>query len=686
MLGLALGSWGAGRGIQGWTRSLGVSAIYLYALVELIIGLGAFAVPALFRAGQVWLLPFGALDSPTYLSLSALVLGGSILPWCVAMGATFPLMMAFVKQVDRAETHSFSFLYLANVVGAMAGTLLSALALIELLGFRGTLLAAAAANFSIAGVAAYLGARHPLRGAPPLREPARSEPAAAVSAGPLPPSQASLLLAILFATGFCSMGSEVIWVRGFAPILKNLVYSFALLLSTYLCATWLGSWLYRSQLSRQRVLPTSVLVAFLAVACWLPIVVNDPRLNTARIPVLLSVFPFCAGLGYLTPKLIDQYSQGSPRGGGKAYAVNVLGSIVGPLFASYVLLPTVGARYGMALLGLPFLALLGVYWRARALTPRLRISAAVAAGALTSCSFFVSGSYDEGWPGLRGEIRRDHTATVIAWGSGMWKQLTVNGVGQTAMTPVTKLMAHMPLAFFEEPPESALVICFGMGTTFRSLLSWGVDTTAVELVKSVPQSFAYFHPDAEAFLRDPRGRVVIDDGRRFLQRVDRRYDLITVDPSPPLEAAGSGLLYSKEFYDVVKRRLKPAGILAHWFPGREGLILSSVVRSLTRSFPHVLVFQAFVGQGYHFIASMQPVPIPSPEEFVSRMPGAAKKDLTEWNPGALGDAQTFVRTVLASEVDPDSLLHEDPRVVITDDRPFNEYYLLRRRLPVLWER
>jgi hypothetical protein len=84
-------------------------------------------------------------------------------------------------------------------------------------------------------------------------------------------------------------------------------------------------------------------------------------------------------------------------------------------------------------------------------------------------------------------VRRDNTATVIAFGQGMDKRLLVNGVGITALTPITKAMAHFPLAFLDHPPRKVLVICFGMGTTFRSLLSWGEPTTAVDLVPSVPK-------------------------------------------------------------------------------------------------------------------------------------------------------------------------------------------------------
>ena len=152
MLGLSLGAWAGGRWVGALVRRTGLSAVLFYALAELMIGLGAFAVPQLFGLGEHCLLATGQSDSLRYLFFSALVLAFSILPWCVFMGATFPLMMAYVREREPRNADSFSYLYLANVLGAMTGALLTALVLVECLGFRHTLWVAAAGNFVIASI------------------------------------------------------------------------------------------------------------------------------------------------------------------------------------------------------------------------------------------------------------------------------------------------------------------------------------------------------------------------------------------------------------------------------------------------------------------------------------------------------------------------------------------------------
>ena len=150
-------------------------------------------------------------------------------------------------------------------------------------------------------------------------------------------------------------------------VLKTQVYSFAMIVYTYLGATAFGSLMYRRDLRRNRIRSKGTLFAALAVTAFLPVLANDPRLIVEEFSVptidalsalflLGSICPLCALLGYLTPSLIDEYSAGGPRRAGEAYAINVLGCILGPLMGCYLLLPFVSERSALILLGLPFIA------------------------------------------------------------------------------------------------------------------------------------------------------------------------------------------------------------------------------------------------------------------------------------------------------------------------------------------
>jgi predicted membrane-bound spermidine synthase len=684
MLGLAVGAWAGGRFIASLVEKTGLSAVAFYAGAELLIGLGAFAVPKLFAAGECFLLAGGQTNSLGYLFLSALVLAFSILPWCLFMGATFPLMMAYVRERDCKNTESFSFLYLANVLGAMSGTLLAAVVLVELLGFRHTLWVAAAGNFTIAVIGGWLAWKQRGCLAVVALEVERSAGQGNLSSSGN--ARRRLIKWILFSTGFGAMAMEVVWTRAFSPVLKTQVYSFALVVFTYLGATFLGSWRYRHDLKKKSLWPTAKLMRLLVVAVFLPILAGDPRFvkmdweaamdAISAIIVLASICPLCAILGYLTPSLIDEYAAGDPAVAGKAYAVNVLGCILGPLFAGYVLLPHLSERHALILLGLPFFVFCLLLRNSQ--SRRQQLGWGLIAGAALTASLFLVRDFETML--LRTQkntvVRRDYAATVISFGEARDKHLLVNGFGMTILTPITKFMVHLPMAFHQGRPKSALIICFGMGTSYRSALSWNIDATTVELVPSVTKAFGFYHADAARFINDPNGHVVVDDGRRFLKRTSREYDIIVVDPPPPVEAAGSSLLFSKEFYELAKQHLKPGGILQMWFPGGEVLTSQAVIRSINESFPHVRCFPSVAGWGVHLLASSEPIEQLDANQLAARMPESAKKDLLEWNDSQ--DAPAYIGLVVNREVFVPRLLNPDPKVQITDDQPYNEYFLLRQ--------
>jgi spermidine synthase len=670
MAGLSLGSWLGGRVIATWTQRTGRSAISFYGVAEILIGVGAFAVPYLFDASERLLRPTGEIASLTYLIASGLAISLSLLPWTFFMGTTFPFMTAYIKEQGADDESGFSFLYLANVAGATFGVLLTALVLIELLGFSRTLALAGTLNFAVGGASLWVGTR-----ATPRLPRATAGPAAvARRLHPLPFGPLTIF-ALLFGTGFTSMAMEVVWTRAFTPIVGTTIYAFAGLLAVYLASTWLGTGVHRALQRRGRPLPYELVLPLLASAALLPLLLPDPRLAPVTVVAFASIVPFCAGLGYLTPRLMDEYSRGRPELVGRGYAINILGSILGPLFAGYVLLPAAGSKGSLVVLAAPFLLLsIPAVRRPAAGRP----GAALLASSLLLFGFvaFESRTFEDGRLYGEAEVRRDHTATVISYREDGEPKLLVNGFGITVWTPITKMMAHLPLAARETPAEQALVICFGMGTTLRSVSSWGVPVTAVELVPSVVDAFGYYFDDAEQVLARPGVEIVTDDGRRFLKRTTRTFDVVTIDPPPPPETAGSSLLYSQEFYELLKGRMSDDAILHQWFPGAEPEALAAVTSALLRAFISVRIFRSFEGWGFHFLASQQPLPELTAEGLLARLPEGARRDLEEWRPAS--DVPGLFETTLALELPPRRILRGHSTAWISDDRPINEYYFLRR--------
>ncbi len=675
MVGLGLGSWAAGYYLRKRPSQVSVPGIRLYALTELLIGVSAMVVPRELSWGRQLLERLGErapFSAGLYYVIAGIWIGLTLVPWCACMGATFPVAMHAIRQTFPLKSpRSFSYLYVANVSGAVVGAVVPLL-LIEKMGFTSTLHVGATLNFLLASAALMLSfdvSHKP--GTTPAQESQVDEE--------LEPRQRWSLLWLLFATGFTSMGIEVVWVRLFTPSLGTVVYAFAAILGLYLGATNVGSWIYKLGKSR-RGSSGKLLWAWLGLSVLLPLFTCDPRLPIPSLSRVLAIIPFSLIVGFVTPMILDRYSSGDPERAGTGYAINILGCVLGPLLAGFFLLPQVGERIAISLFALPWFVIAFPSWTRSAQDKgrqARRLSWKAGLVGIASLVLLVSTKDYENQFHPR-EVRRDHTATVIAVGAKRGeKRLLVNGVGITALTPVTKMMAHLPLAFLPQPPSNALVICFGMGTTYRSMLSWGIRSSAVELVPSVPSLFPFFYADGQKLLESPLSRVVIDDGRFFLEKSSEHYDVIVIDPPPPVQAAGSSLLYSTEFYAILKRHLRPGGILQQWFPGsRDQSTLVSVAKALHESFPYVRVFHSFEGWGYHFLASESPLAVLPAEELANRLPAAANSDLVEWGPGHTSEEQ-FAR-VLSNELSLESLMEQAPDApALHDDLPVNEYFLLR---------
>lgn len=689
MAGMALGSWLAGRYISRARSLANNNTLLLYAAAEACIGLSGFVVAPLLGLSHKAVISTGWAGLGTNINylVSAAFISAVLLPFCACMGATFPLAVSAARRcVTDQSDPTFSYLYVANVLGAMLGTVASAFVLIELVGFQSTMKMAAALNIFVAVSALVLNRKETgKQGEMPLQS--------VLLPDPVPQKKRFYLL--LFVTGLASLAMEVVWIRMFTPLLGPVVYTFAAILTVYLGATLLGAQLYRYVQKRNCISTSAILniLTMVAVAGLFPFIGTDIRLPPADniaiaiLRIAIGIGPFCALLGFATPAIIDRISWREPGSVGTGYAFNMIGCIAGPLVASSFLLPFAGERYSLILLSgiiLSVVVLVKLADKGSELYPKFNYKIVLGVVLVSFTVIVITKDRDSY---LKNEVvLRDHTATVVAAGEGMFKLLIVNGVGMTSLTPITKMMVHLPFVLHDGPVKKGLVICLGMGTSYRSMLSWGISSTVVELVPSIPKLLPFYHADGDRILASEHGRIVVDDGRRFLERSGEKFDVVVVDPPPPIEAAASSLLYSAEFYQTVKKRLAQGGILQQWIPlgacgggTDEAYLLSSMMKSIVSSFNFVKVYYSFGELGLHIIASMDPILAKTPAELSKRLNEEASADLVEWGPNYSAEEQ--IREVMLQETSVKSFLDAAPEAPpLTDDRPVNEYFVLRRTL------
>jgi spermidine synthase len=177
-------------------------------------------------------------------------------------------------------------------------------------------------------------------------------------------------------------------------------------------------------------------------------------------------------------------------------------------------------------------------------------------------------------------------------------------------------LVHPGMLASERAPESGLVIGGGEGATLREILRYpsikravmvDIDDEVVELCK---EHLPEMHQGA---FEDARSEVRHEDARGYLERTQERFDFITIDLVEPLEEGPACLLFTKEFYTLVRDRLTPGGALtlqAGMTKLGELDFFTSIHRTLREVFPIVAGYQTFIscfGTPWGFITATKKV-------------------------------------------------------------------------------
>lgn len=693
--GMAIGAAVGGR-IADRVRS----PLRLYGLLEIALVGVVLATPVTFGLiNDVYRGIYPSLEGTPFLAVARLLLAVVALsPATIMMGATFP---ALVRHLSRSAElgRSFGRLYSANTLGAVVGTLLAGIVLIEVLGLTGALRVGAACS-AIAGGAALWLARGDAGSATDDPAPTRAGAVRARAAIHWLP------LIVAFVSGLTSLGYQVVWTRLLSSGTGGLTYVFTIILALFLIGIALGAATFNVIRPRikdpVRLLAVSqVAVAVLSVA-GLILVISQPgsldperpllAMNVLMTAAVLTVLPvtFVMGLAFPTASELlrdDRGHAGSESG--LLLAVNTGGAILASLVIPFVLMPTIGSPAIVILLALTNAALgIGLsLWTA----PRRRAVGAL--GMLVAVVIIVLAARPglvvqpnearikaEGWTLL--ESREDEIASVQAGMGRATAELWVGGTSMTLLTVDAKLMSLLPL-MARPASDRALVVAFGMGTSFRSALIAGLRTDAVELVPSVPAMFGYYYDDADSVLADPAGRVIIADGRNHLELSEERFDIIVTDPPPPMQSSGVSVISSLEYYIAGREHLSEHGVMMQWTPGgAPEAELKDHIRTFASAFPYVTALRSPAGFGFYMLGAMEPLTLDSDAiRSVLERPGVLE-DVS----GAFDSPESTVDGWIG-EIERLTWLADDALrayagegPLITDDHPRPEYFLLRRML------
>jgi len=699
--GIAIGSVIGGRIADRAKR-----ALRMYGLLELILVVIVLLTPVTFRLlHDVYRGAFQSLESsPTILALirfglSLLALG----PATILMGATLPTLTRHLSRDPASLTTSFGRLYAANTVGGIVGTIAAGFVLIELLGLTGTLLVGAACS-AIAGVSAII--LDLRRGALPAAMSTPAE-ASSPSAGPRP--RVRLALIVAYVSGLTSLGYQVLWTRLLASGTGDSTYVFTTILTVFLIGLALGAVAFnlaRTRLRTINLLALGQVVIAVLVLLGMVLITNRGVIGLLHLtsnfgslfsdfalPVVFVVLPatFVMGLTFPAASALIADPEGHVgSNSGLLLSANTLGAITGTFVIPFLVIPLFGSPVALALIALINVAMgiaLALGARIEERLPRLvtsgagAVMAVVLVGALAAGGLFIDPSTARilASHGTVVKSAEDDIASVQAGSLDGYDQLWVTGTSMTVLTVDTKLMPILPLIL---RPNSAtdLTVAFGMGSAWRAALNAGLTATAVELVPSVPEMFGVFYPDAPEVLANPKGNIIVADGRNHVELTTDRYDIIVVDPPPPIETAGVSVISSLEFYQAAKARLNPGGVMMQWIPYGQTLDeFKDHVRTYASVFPHVIIVFGPGGNGLFMLGSSDPISFdPAAIQAVLGKPGVVQ-DLS-----SAADSPVHDLTGWAAEIQSLVWIQGDQVAkfagsgpLVTDDHPLPEYFLLR---------
>jgi spermidine synthase len=635
MAGLALGNAiAASARIRRWRP------LHLYALLEVLVALlGCTIVFGLPLLGELMRPVWQTLWNyqPTLLGLRFVVSFLILLVPTTAMGLTLPVLIEDPLLRRTNFGRAIGFLYGSNTLGAVAGAVLGEGYLIAAFGLRGTSLVAGLAS-CIAAALALLVARFGVR-----RHVAAFESAdmSAHSKFPLrldvryrPPWR---LLFVSFGTGFILLALEVIWFRFLRLYVASSPTAFAIMLAVVLAGIGLGGVvagvIHCRSKTLNHLLPILLLLA--AIATLLSYLFFPGELIQAHTDVfdlrwwqiaLLStafMFPVALISGVLFPSIAAsvQASVGDRMNStGITTLVNTTGAAIGPLVASFILLPGIGYQWALVICAVGY-GLLGIIaserssWSIRRPIGRVTIALCAAVSFLLVMfpyhhaeSHFEHASrpYETEYQGeLLASVVKRIEGTSDTWqllrrdlfGEPYYYRLLSNAFSMSATNPhgqrYMRLFAYLPLAFRPES-QDVLLLCYGCGITADALLH-GQNVKRMDVVEISKEVFRladfYSGINYSNPLRDSRVTAFIQDGRFFLQATPRQYDIISGEPPPP-KNAGAVNLYTEEFFSLMKSRLKEGGIATFWLPINQLKVdeAKAILRAFHNAFPNASVW------------------------------------------------------------------------------------------------
>jgi spermidine synthase len=626
--------------------------LWLYGLIELGIGLlGLIILFGLPFLGSIYISSAG--QGVVNVLFRGIVSAICLLPPTTLMGMTFPVLARSIPPTKIGASH-MGFIYAANIGGAVMGCLCAGFYLLRVHDLAIATYTAVAINICTGLAGLFLAGVLRVLPAPKI-----SEEIVKVSNDDI-----SIYFAIGLS-GLSALGAQIVWTRLLSVLFGATVYTFSIILAVFLIGlgigSGIGSWVSRS-IQRPRfalavcqmglaasigwtawTITRSLLYwpidPSLALSPWVNFEVDLLRTTWTLLPATLlwgASFP-------LALASLASPDQQPDRLAGEVYGANTLGAIAGALIFTFVFIPYLGTMRSQQLLSA--VAFIAAFVLLISLYRHFSRNDTAAVGILLIVAIvFIVTSADVPWQLLAYGHRiaqvmhqdsqdfKNDPIDVLYKGEGLDSSLViteqagqriiyVNGSTEASNAPddmrLERMAGHLP-ALIHGDPEEVLIVGFGAGVSAGSFVTYPrVKKIVIAELESLipPASANFFGRENYGVFRDARTHVVHDDGRHYLQTTKENFDVITSDPVH-LYVKGTSALYSREYFELVRRHLKPGGVIAQWLPLYDGdtETVKSVLATFFAAFPDGTVWSNHTqDRGYDLVllgqATVKPIDV-----------------------------------------------------------------------------
>jgi spermidine synthase len=613
MAGLAAGSYVFGKFADKRPRGL----LRLYALLEAGIGVYALLFPLLLSV-------LGPLYTSLYQGLAGSLLAVNLIRFGICfvlivvptflMGATLPVLIKRFVKGTQTIGHHVGLLYGLNTAGAVAGSVMCGFLFLKLLGMQRATVVAVGINFLVALLAWVLGKEN-INARAPGKTPDKKLSAPKDKIDTLPqdysPVTVKAVLLGIGISGFCALAYELFWTRMLNLFFHNTVYSFTTILATFLTGIALGSLIYSKFLSGIVNKIRFFVIVEIGIGCfayitpfifnWLynPVFSKSAGFFTILQAMVIMIGPTIL-MGIALPLAVQICQRGPKHEGdsvGRVYAVNTIGSILGAFMAGFVFLPHLGIQKSVAVVvGFNILAALLVLISTRRNWVRwlygFSFSGLLVILIITAPTTIFRSLYQKKQPTANLAFYKEgKIANVVVYDfyKNGYKDLYLNGVEEASSrlwhVQLFKMLAALPVLVHPQP-DDALMIAFGAGMSAGACIDLVNHFECAELNHDIFEEADIFKKENRDVIHNPKLNMIFNDGRNHLLLAPKKYSLIISDATNPL-TFDSWTLYTKEFYQLCKQKLKPGGVFCQWVPiPLPSDAIKVILKTFKTVFPH----------------------------------------------------------------------------------------------------